>query len=198
MSPRGVAITDVREQLFAAAARVLARDGPSGISSRALTTEAGTAKGLLYSHFADLDAFLADFVLDRAQQVTAAVSALPQRAGQGTVIETLTNAALSLAPQASTLIGLAQARPSLAARLRRAGHSHAGGLEEIERTFAAYLDAERKLGRLAADADIQALALALVATVHHLSQTYPAGEPELDRQVTRVVTALIAKETLAG
>lgn len=43
--PTGVAIRDVREQLFAAAERVLLRDGPSALTSRAVTSEAGCAKG---------------------------------------------------------------------------------------------------------------------------------------------------------
>ena len=63
--PTGVAIRDVREQLFDAAERVLLRDGPNALTSRAVTTEAGCAKGVLHKHFADFDAFLAEFVLDR-------------------------------------------------------------------------------------------------------------------------------------
>ena len=61
--PTGVAIRDVREQLFDAAERVLLRDGPSALTSRAVTTEAGCAKGVLHRHFADFDAFLAELVL---------------------------------------------------------------------------------------------------------------------------------------
>jgi AcrR family transcriptional regulator len=63
--PTGVALRDAREQLFDAAERVLLRDGPSALTSRAVTTEAGCAKGVLHRHFADLDAFLAELVLDR-------------------------------------------------------------------------------------------------------------------------------------
>ena len=67
--PTGVAIRDVREQLFDAAERVLLRDGPSGLTSRAVTTEAGCAKGVLHRHFADFDGFLAEFVLDRVDRL---------------------------------------------------------------------------------------------------------------------------------
>jgi len=55
--PTGVAIRDVRAQLFDAAERVLRRDGPSGLTSRAVTAEAGVAKGVLHRHFDDFDAF---------------------------------------------------------------------------------------------------------------------------------------------
>ncbi|HZE30218.1 MAG TPA: TetR family transcriptional regulator, partial [Actinoallomurus sp.] len=69
--PTGVAIRDVREQLFAAAERILVRDGPNALTSRAVTTEAGCAKGVLHRHFADFDAFLAELVLDRIRRVEA-------------------------------------------------------------------------------------------------------------------------------
>ena len=63
MSPRGVAIPKVNEQLFDAADRVLAREGPTGLTSRAVTEEAGCAKGILHNHFTDFDSFLVEFVL---------------------------------------------------------------------------------------------------------------------------------------
>jgi hypothetical protein len=50
--PTGVALPDPREQLFAAAERILRRAGPQALTSRALTTEAGCAKGVLHRHFA--------------------------------------------------------------------------------------------------------------------------------------------------
>jgi AcrR family transcriptional regulator len=67
--PRGVAIPDVPQQLFDAAERLLLRDGPGGLTSRAITDEAGCAKGILHNHFADLDGFLAAFVVDRSRRI---------------------------------------------------------------------------------------------------------------------------------
>ncbi len=58
--PTGVALRDAREQMFAAAERILLRDGPQALTSRAVTAEAGVAKGVLHRHFADFDAFLAE------------------------------------------------------------------------------------------------------------------------------------------
>ena len=95
--PTGVAIRDVREQLFDAAERVLLRAGPSALTSRAVTTEAGCAKGVLHRHFADFDAFLAEFVLRPHRP------ARPRRpppcatsAGTGTVAGNLTAALTDL------------------------------------------------------------------------------------------------------
>ena len=79
--PTGVALRDVREQLFAAAERVLLRDGPHALTSRAVTAEAGCAKGVLHKHFADFDAFLAELVLDRIAQLEGTAAGLLDRAG---------------------------------------------------------------------------------------------------------------------
>ena len=62
----------------------------------------------------------------------------------------------------------------------------------VEKDFAAYLDAEKKLGRIAADADTQTHALALLGSVHHLLMTSPAGLADLPDRVRRIVKALLA------
>ena len=191
MSPRGIAIPDLREQLFRAADQVLVRDGPSAVSGRAITREAGCATGLLYNHFGDLDEFLAQFVLDRVRLGAERAAELPARAGQGTLADNLTDAALSI-PGSSGLamIALVQAEPSVAARLRSA----AGGvhrLDTIEDAFLAYLEAEKEIGRVASHTDTEALALGLVGAIHHLWQTATEGALER-RRVRRVLAALVA------
>ena len=72
--PRGVAIPEVREQLFAAADRILGRAGPAGLTTRAITAEAGVANGVLHRHFRDLDAFLAEFTASRPAASTASTT----------------------------------------------------------------------------------------------------------------------------
>src|SRR5262245_2037194 len=162
MSPRGVAIPDVHARLVAAAERVLDRDGPAGLTSRAVTAEAGTATGLLFRHFEDFDAFLAALVADRMQEVHRQARGWVGRVGSGSVAENLVEAALSLLPVASRLFEVVHARPSLVSRLMQSRIAHAGaGLEDIERAFATYLEAEKKLGRVRSDADTAAVALAL-------------------------------------
>ncbi len=83
--PTGVALRDVRDQLFDAAERVLLRDGPSALTTRAVTAEAGVAHGVLHRHFADFDAFLAELVLDRIGRMDSQAAALREAAGTGTV-----------------------------------------------------------------------------------------------------------------
>lgn len=193
MSPRGVAIPGLREQLFQATDRLLARDGPAGLSTRAITSEAGVANGVLHRHFRDLNAFLAEYAADRLQAIADSAATLPARAGHGTITGNLTDAALALfGPDAVALMNLVAARPELATAAEHATVAGSGGLGDIEENFAAYLDAEKKLGRIAANADTQTHALALLGTVHHLMMTNPAGLPDLPGRVRRIVKALVA------
>src|SRR6201996_4929809 len=117
--PTGVAIRDPRGQLFGAAQRVLLRDGPSALTSRAVTAEAGVAKGVLHRHFADFEDFLAELALDRVARVNAQAAALLALAGTGTVAGNLAAALPDLfTPQMAALIRLVFARDDLRARLR--------------------------------------------------------------------------------
>jgi len=192
VSPRGVAIHEAREQLFLAAERVLAREGPDGLTSRAITQEAGVANGLLFNHFGDLDGFLVQLILDRARRTAEQAWRLVPRAGTGTVAGNLADAAAAvLQSGAFAAATLVLSRPSLVTRLRQ----HAAGaptpLDDIQEAFAAYLDAEQKLGRIAVNADTEALALTLTGTLHHIFLKGQAGTPSPAEQARRVAAALI-------
>jgi AcrR family transcriptional regulator len=190
--PTGIAIRDVREQLFGAAERVLLRDGANALTSRAVTTEAGCAKGVLHRHFADFDAFLAELVLDRIGRIDDQAAALRDSAGTGTVAGNLTDALLALfGSVAVAIVGLITFRDDLRARLRQA--RPAGGvpvLTEATAMIAAYLAAERDLGRIAADADVGTLAPTLIGAGHLLFADRAATPPE-PAAVHKVVTTVI-------
>ena len=189
--PTGVAIRDPRGQLFDAAEHVLLRDGPGGLTSRAVTAEAGVAKGVLHRHFADFDAFLAEFALDRVAWIGAQAAALPAMAGSGTVAGNLAAALPDLfTPAILALIRLVIARDELRARLRAATGSRIPLVSESTAMVAGYLAAERDLGRVAADADIGTLAPTLIGAAHLLFADAD-GTPE-PAAVARVVAAVLA------
>ena len=159
--PTGVAIQDA--QLFAAAERVLLRAGPDALTSRAVTTEAGCAKGVLHRHFADFDAFLAALVRDRIARLE------PPHAGTGTVAGTLTAALTGIfSPVAVAIVGLVTSRHELLDRLRATTPKGIPLLTEATALIAGYLTAERDLGRLPPDTDVAVLAPTLVGTAHLL------------------------------
>jgi AcrR family transcriptional regulator len=146
--PTGVALRDVREQLFGAAERVLLRDGPSALTSRAVTDEAGVAKGVLHRHFADFDEFLAELVHDRAAKIRAQSAALLDSAGTGTVAGNLAGALTDLfGSVADAILALVIFRDELRARLRATWPRGIPLTREITEMVGDYLTAERDLGR---------------------------------------------------
>ena len=191
--PTGVALRDAREQLFDAAERILLRDGPGALTSRAVTTEAGVAKGVLHRHFADFDAFLAEFVLDRIGRMDTQAAALRDAAGTGTVIGNLTDALTALYGSAAVaMVPLVSARDGLRLRLRETWPAGVPVLTEAMEMVASYLAAERKLGRLESDAEADMLAPMLIGTVHFLWASQDGVAPSSE-EVRRVVTTAIAR-----
>jgi AcrR family transcriptional regulator len=190
--PTGLHLRDARAQLFDAAERVLLRDGPSALTSRAVTTEAGVAKGVLHRHFDDFDAFLAEFVLDRVDRMDGQTAALLGSAGTGTVVGNLSGALTALfGSVAVAIIPLITFRDDLRARLREAWPAGVPVLTEAVTMIASYLTAERELGRITGDAEVDMLAPTLIGAAHLLFADRKGAPPDADA-VRRMVTTVIA------
>ena len=192
--PTGVAIRDAREQLFDAAERVLLRDGPNALTSRAVTTEAGCAKGVLHRHFADFDAFLAELVVDRIARLDGQAAALRASAGTGTVAGNLADALTELfGSVALGIVSLVISRDELRARLRQVSPAGIPLLTEATAMIASYLTLERELGRIAADADVDTLAPTLIGAAHLLfagREGVPPGAGAVRKLVTTVIAGV--------
>lgn len=190
--PTGVQLRDARRQLFDAAERVLLRDGASALTSRAVTDEAGCAKGVLHRHFTDFDAFLTDLVLDRAARLEASTTRLRESVGSATIVENLTVAlAEFFGPVPAAIVPLITFRDGLRTRLRQA--TPGGGiaiLGQATSAISAYLAAERNLGRIRTAADLDSLTLSLVGGGHLLTTAQEPGPPSHD-EVERLVAAVI-------
>jgi AcrR family transcriptional regulator len=190
--PTGVAIREVRGKLFDAAERILLHAGPNALTSRAVTTEAGVAKGVLHRHFDDFDAFLVELVEDRITRFDKQTATLREAAGTGTVADHLTDALLDLfGSVALSIVGLIIARDELRRRLRRDRPHGVPVLNEGAAMITAYLTAERELGRIAADADVHNVALMLIGT-GHLVFAGRDGVPPERAAVREVVTTALA------
>ncbi|NUR28073.1 MAG: TetR/AcrR family transcriptional regulator [Catenulispora sp.] len=187
-----MAIRDPREQLFAAAERVLLRSGPEALTSRAVTEEAGVAKGVLHRHFDDFDAFLTGYIQDRARRVTELDARLRARAGEGDVLDNLTEALQELfTPLATRIVALVTFRDGVRARLRAAGMTGIPVLGEGQRMLAGYLEAEKRGGRLLPDTDSDLMALMLIGTVH-MTYAERGDEPPEAAVVRQVVAGVVA------
>ncbi|GIJ07947.1 TetR/AcrR family transcriptional regulator [Micromonospora andamanensis] len=193
--PRGVAITEPRQHLFAAAERVIVAAGPSQLTSRAVTQAGGVATGLLFAHFASFDDFLTGYAVDRSFQIAAVAAGLPDRAGTGTVDANLS--ATLLATPMITMLAVTRLfayRPTLVAAVEAVLGSGGAALRALERAVVAYLDAEQRIGRLAAPADTEALALAAVGVLHHVALT-DGESPAAASRIRRAITTLTAAST---
>ncbi|MEC3953317.1 TetR/AcrR family transcriptional regulator [Nocardia sp. CDC153] len=189
--PTGVAIRDAREQLFDAAERILLRDGPSALSSRSVTAEAGCAKGVLHRHFRDFDGFLAELVEDRVVRVERLGAELRDRAGTGTVADNLAEALTAVFETvALAIVSLVTYRDELRARIREQRPSGLPILTEAGTMLADYLAAEAEIGRIATASDPGLLARTLIGAGHLLFADRTAPRPELPA-VRGLVTAVL-------
>lgn len=189
--PTGIAIRDPREQLFAAAERVLLRSGPETLTSRAVTEEAGVAKGVLHRHFADFDAFLTEYVRQRARRVAELDELLQTRVGQASVIDNLAEALHALfTPLTTRIVALITFRDGLRSGLRASGVRGIPILGEGKQMLAAYLAAERGLGRLFPDTDADLMALMLIGTLH-MTYADHGDQPPEPAEVREVVAGVV-------
>ena len=179
--PTGVHLPNARELLFDAAERVLRQEGASGLTSRAVTTEAGVAKGVMHHYFVDFDAFVAELVLDRVAQLGKPMAALGEAAGSGTVADNLVNALNAVfSPLAVAIVALVVTRDGLRARLHDAGAAHFPLVAEGSTAINTYLVAEKARGRIADTTDVPTLAHTLIGATHLLFTDRESGPPDAE------------------
>ncbi|MBE8523937.1 TetR/AcrR family transcriptional regulator [Amycolatopsis sp. H6(2020)] len=189
--PTGVHLRDVRKQLFDAAERVLLRAGPHALTSRAVTAEADVAKGVLHRHFTDFDDFLAELVRDRITRLADQAALLQASAGTRTVGDNLIDALVELFdPISVALTSLVFFRDELRARVRK--HNGLPILTEARDMLTSYLSAEREQGRIAADAEVDSLALSLIGAAHLLFAGRRRGTLPDHRELEKMVHTVIA------
>ncbi|MCX4765601.1 TetR/AcrR family transcriptional regulator [Streptomyces sp. NBC_01275] len=178
---------------------MLLRAGATALTSRAVTAEAGCAKGVLRRRFADFDAFLAELVLNRIGRLRLRAADPDVSAGTGAVVGDLTAALTELfGSVAVAIVALVVSRDGLRARLRAAGSTGVPLLAEAAALLAEYPAAERARGRIApdADADADTLAPALIGAAHLLFAGGGMGEPprEGGAKVVRAVVGGVVSE----
>ncbi len=170
---------------------MLARDGVSGLTSRAVTEEAGVAKGVMHRHFTDFDGFLAELVVDRAAQLEETASTLRKAAGTGTVVDNLTSALTAVfTPLCVAVPALVITRDGVRERLREAGAARFPLIAEGTVMVTAYLTEERVLGRVALTADVPTLSPTLIGSVHLLFTDRESDPPDAEA-LRKIVVAVL-------
>ena len=118
-----------------------------------------------------------------SNQVGRQSAALLASAGTGTVTGNLTGALTDqFGSVAVKIVSLLIFRDDLRARLRETIPSGVPVATEVATMVSAYLAAERDLGRIAAGADIDTLALTLIGTAHLLAVDRESAQPDPERR----------------
>lgn len=151
---------DTREKILAAAGQVIGELGLAGATTREIARAAGYSEATLYKHFADKEELFLTVLGARMRAFVELARGLPQRAGTGTVRDTLTElcvAAIEAYRRTMPLAGGMFAQPRLLSRMQRNKRGAAGPQHAVT-LLAAYLRAERELGRVRAGVDPDAVA----------------------------------------
>lgn len=193
---------DTTEQLRASliehARRLIARDGASALTMRALAGEAGCAVGLPYKIFNDRREIVMEIVHAELGRLRIVCEELITRAGNDTVGGNLIWFAGAFldspaVPLARELIADEAFVRSIAAGAHDAGISPAA----FPRVLARYLAAEKQAGRIAQHVDEDAFGFLIAGALHNLlvaGEAWPRPDrPDLERFLTATATAIAAQ-----
>ncbi|MFI0484562.1 TetR/AcrR family transcriptional regulator [Actinomadura sp. 9N215] len=149
-----------RERILDAAADIMRRRGAAAATTKEIAKAAGYSEALLYKHFRDKEELMLRVLKER---MPAFVSrGVP---GEGTVESNLVavvGGGVHFYQQSFPMMASMAAQPRLMAASREALRKYDAGPHEPVAALTRYLDAERDLGRVAADADTGAVAALLM------------------------------------
>jgi AcrR family transcriptional regulator len=187
------ATDELRASLIEVAQRLVARDGASALTMRALALEAGCAVGLPYKVFSNRDELVAELIYVEFVRLRDAFDELVARAGTGTVGGNLGRYAELLLDSPS--IGLAHeiAHDEALSEGINAKAGETGVVAAVGSTVVDYLAAEKRLGRVDADVDEHAFGFVIAGAVHNLLMSgEPYPRPSL-RQLKRMLAAVATR-----
>ncbi|HEX5405228.1 MAG TPA: helix-turn-helix domain-containing protein [Pseudonocardiaceae bacterium] len=181
----------LREHLIATAERMISDRGTATLTVRAIAREAGVADGVLYNHFADKEDLLANALHAYVRTVERGLGVLPEPGASTVEANLRAHLAYGLALHKAILpafTGLLT-QPAVLTKFAELG-DHGGDWRD---KLLGYLRAERELGRLAADAQVDAAAAMLVGVCHQsvLSTLLPPGAESGTTTIQSVVTAAL-------
>ncbi|TDD89560.1 TetR/AcrR family transcriptional regulator [Actinomadura rubrisoli] len=149
-----------RERILDAAADVMRAQGVARATTKEIAKAAGYSEALLYKHFRDKDELMLLVLKERMPSFAA--KGVP---GEGTVesnLVAIVHGGLRFFRRAFPMMASMAAQPRLMEATRESLRKYGAGPREPVRALAAYLDAERGLGRVAAGADTDAVAALLM------------------------------------
>jgi AcrR family transcriptional regulator len=191
---RGTA-AETRERIVDAAAEVMETLGLARATTKQIASRAGYSEATLYKHFdSKIELFLT--VLDeRLPGLVGLLTRLPDQAGQGVVsehLEELTTQASRFYERVFPMLASIFADPAVLARYRQSLAAVGAGPHQANEALAAYLRAERELGRIDASIDPEAgAAMLLGACIQRAFFSALSGTPISAAERTRFAASLV-------
>jgi AcrR family transcriptional regulator len=184
-----------REVILDSALRVIRERGLARATTKEIAKAAGLSEAALYKHFSDKSEIFLGVLQERSPGFRPLREALTVRPGSATVIDNLTAiaaAASAFYGENFPLLGSIFAEPAIFNEHRHRMRQLGAGPHKVNETLVGYLQAERDLGRIRAEADIDtAAALLLGACFQQAFLTHFHGErPALQRYVDLVHSAM--------
>ena len=188
-----------RDRILDASADVMTRIGLARTTTKEIAREAGVSEALLYKHFTDkTQLFLAVLTERTPGQLAAVLAELPARAGHGSVrdvVEDIARAALAFYGRSFPVAASLFADTRLLAAHRDAVLARGAGPRLPGIAVAAYLAAERDLGRLRPEIDPDAAAALLLGAClqHAFLRNYDAlpNDPAENRELAGALTGTL-------
>ena len=193
MSPRRASVLrggdaqDLRGYLIATAARLIGERGTGALTVRDIAREAQVADGVLYNYFEDKEDLLANALLAHVAAVMGSAPPLLPEPGTGAVADNLrrfidgglevltrvTPAFAGLVIQPNVLVRFhAMVGGDAAFGTEPPGQPESASAPEQQQgrglpdMLGAYLRGEQRLGRIAEDADVDAVVILIVGAIH--------------------------------
>ncbi|MBC6450680.1 TetR/AcrR family transcriptional regulator [Actinokineospora xionganensis] len=199
MAPRKVAAAGdqtLREHLITTAERLLARRGATP-TVRDIAQEAGVAAGVLYNHFADKEDLLAFALHAHVRSVEATLGAPPEPGVDPveTALTKFVERGLKLHEAILPAFTALLAQPEVLVRFRALTNPTADG-RGLRQELVDFLAVERKQGRIATDADLEAAATMIIGACHEVVLPHLYGGTEV--VVPNDFAATISRTVLHG
>jgi AcrR family transcriptional regulator len=181
----------LRAALVDHALHLIAREGASALTMRALAAEAGCAVGLPYKVFTDRQDLVAEICHVEFVRLGTASEELGRRAGTLTVAANLTwFAERFLDSPAVGLIGEVLTHDILSKDITERAHATGDGPAAFESVIAQYLAAEKAAGRVDQNVDEAAMGFFIAGAVHNLVVSGDAWPRPSRRQIAQHIGAI--------
>ena len=162
----------LRDHLVDAAAALISRSPLALITTREIARAAGVSDGVLYNYFQDKNELLVEALVRRFRRTIEAAAARIPEPGTATIeanLESIATTLLALEREVIPMVAGLVADPALLHRMFVALHDDPLGPHWFRAPLIAYIEGERRLGRVRSDANPDGIVLLLMGSTSILA-----------------------------